>query len=68
VQGSFLKVLLATVTGIFVIGLLGIGGRLFGAHLSKSRGHSEENYSVHTSENIAGVIYSTNIDVVRSFF
>ncbi|XP_078170012.1 deneddylase isoform X2 [Carex rostrata] len=62
--GSFLKVLLATITGFFIISLLGIGARVFGAHLSKPKVHSQENFNVCTSEDTSGLIYSTNIDVV----
>lgn len=68
VQGSFLKVLLATITGLFVITSLGIGARVFGAHLSKTKVHSQENFKFRTSENNTGHIYSTNIDVVCAFF
>ncbi|KAJ4757335.1 Deneddylase ORF24 [Rhynchospora pubera] len=63
--GSFLKVLFATITGFFVIGLLGLGARVFGAHLSKPKVHSQESFDIYTPENNSGIIFATNIDLLE---
>ncbi|KAJ1704401.1 hypothetical protein LUZ63_004180 [Rhynchospora breviuscula] len=63
--GSFLKVLLATITGFFVIGLLGLGARVFGARLSKPKVYSQESFDICTPENNSGVIFATNIDLLE---
>ncbi|KAJ3708924.1 hypothetical protein LUZ61_012629 [Rhynchospora tenuis] len=64
-SGSSLKVLLATTTGFFVIGLLGLGAQVFGAHLSKPKVHSQESFDICTPEKNSGFIYATNIDLLE---